>query len=128
MFKAPTIPHDPIQGVLNSLEIAAQSLQFGLAELLGEGDLLIHGTTHAINAIITGRTAKTALLTTLGHRDMLVFREGGRIEPFNFDVEFPKPYVPRSLTFEVPERIMADGKIRTQLGERSVLGIIDELK
>ena len=128
MFKAPTIPHDPIQGVLNSLEIAAQSLQFGLAELLGEGDLLIHGTTHAINAIITGRTAKTALLTTLGHRDMLVFREGGRIEPFNFDVEFPKPYVPRSLTFEVPERIMADGKIRTQLGERSVLAIIDELK
>lgn len=128
MFKAATIPSDPIEGVLNSLRIAADSLQMKLADLLERGDLLIHGTTHAINAIITGRTAKTAFLTTLGHRDVLVFREGGRIEPFNFEVEFPKPYVPRALTFEVPERIMADGSVRDPLSEPAVLAIIDELK
>ena len=43
-------------------------------QVLFELDKLMHGTTHAINAIITGRTARTALLTTIGHRDVLVLR------------------------------------------------------
>ena len=47
--------------------------------------------------------ARTALLTTEGHRDLLVIREGGRIEPFNFSVAYPEPYVPRALTFEIAE-------------------------
>ena len=54
------------------------------------GEMFIYGTTHAINAIITGRTAKTAFLTTEGHPDILVIREGGRAEPFNSDVPYPR--------------------------------------
>ncbi len=90
--------------------------------------MLIHGTTHAINAIITGNTARTAFLTTAGHPDILVLREGGRIEPFNFVAPYPDPYVPRALTFEVPERINSAGEAHTPLDEAATVEIIGELK
>jgi N-methylhydantoinase A len=127
MYKAATTPYDPVQGVLNALRLAAADNDLSLAELLGRGDMLIHGTTHAINAIITGNTAKTAFLSTAGHPDVLVLREGGRIEPFNFTVPHPKPYVPRALTFEVPERIDSAGRVHTPLDEAAVLAIIERL-
>jgi len=99
-----------------------------LSDLLARGDMLIHGTTHAINAIITGNTARTAFLTTAGHPDILVLREGGRIEPFNFVAPYPDPYVPRSLTFEVPERINSAGAAHTALDEVATIEIIAKLK
>ena len=89
-------------------------------ELLAAAELFIHGTTRAINAILTGTTAKTAFLTTEGHPDILLFREGGRIEPFDFTAPYPEPYVPRALTFEVPERIDATGTCREPLDEDAV--------
>ena len=128
MYKAATTPDDPIKGVLDSLELAAADFGKPLAELLGAGDAFIHGTTHAINAIITGNTAKTAFLTTKGHPDTLVLREGGRIEPFNGTVPFPEPYVPRALTFEVPERIGADGQVLEALDENAVIELVEQLK
>ena len=128
MFKAPTTPDDPVRGILDGIATAAQSFGEAPEALLGRGELFIHGTTHATNAIVTGTTAKTALLTTKGHPDMLVLREGGRTEPFNFRVPFPRPYVPRSLTFEIPGRIAADGAILEPLDEMAVLEVIGRLR
>ncbi|MEK9832276.1 MAG: hydantoinase/oxoprolinase N-terminal domain-containing protein, partial [Rhodospirillaceae bacterium] len=73
MYKASTTPDDPINGVLDSLKLAAEDFGLEIDALLAKGDLFIHGTTHAINAIVTGNTAKTAFLTTEGHRDILVW-------------------------------------------------------
>ena len=128
MFKAPTTPRDPVEGILDALRIAAESMSITAEELLSRGELFIHGTTHAVNAVVTGNTAKTALLTTKGHGDMLVLREGGRLEPFNFNVPFPKPYIPRSLTFEVPERIGSDGNVLEAVDDAAVIEIIQRLK
>ena len=128
MYKAATTPADPVKGVLDALALAAVDMELSLADLLAQGDMLIHGTTHAINAIITGNTAKTAFLTTAGHPDILVLREGGRIEPFNFVAPYPEPYVPRALTFEVPERIDSAGGVHTPLDEAAVVAIAEELK
>jgi len=128
MFKASTTPDDPIRGVLDSLQVAADDFELSLADLLGKADLFIHGTTHAINAIVTGNTAKTAFLTTEGHRDILVFREGGRMEPFNFTVPYPQPYIPRALSYEVPGRILADASEQKPLDEGRVVEILNELK
>ncbi|MEK9708335.1 MAG: hydantoinase/oxoprolinase N-terminal domain-containing protein, partial [Alphaproteobacteria bacterium] len=89
MYKASTTPSDPVKGVLDALTLAAEDRGLALADLLAQGDMLIHGTTHAINAIITGNTARTAFLTTAGHPDILMLREGGRIEPFNFTAPYP---------------------------------------
>ena len=128
MYKASTTPTDPVKGVLDALALAAVDMDLSLADLLAQGDMLIHGTTHAINAIITGNTAKTAFLTTAGHPDILVLREGGRIEPFNFVAPYPEPYIPRALTFEVPERIDSAGGVHTPLDEGAVVAIAEELK
>ncbi|MEE9275181.1 MAG: hydantoinase/oxoprolinase family protein [bacterium] len=128
MFKAPTTPEDPVEGILSALGTAAESFSLSLGDLLSRGEMFIHGTTYAINAIVTGSTAKTAFLTTKGHPDVLVLREGGRIEPFNFLVPFPKPYIPRALTFEVAERIASDGLVVEPLGEAGLIETIGRLR
>ncbi len=128
LFKASTTPDDPVRGVLDALALAAADSGVGLADFLGRADTFIHGTTRAINAILTQQVARTAFLTTKGHPDVLVLREGGRMEPFNFTVPYPEPYVPRQLTFEVPERIAANGQVHEQLDEAAVLKLIETMK
>ncbi len=128
MYKAPTTPKDPVQGLIDAAALAAQDMKIPLTEFLGRCDLLIHGTTHAINAIITGRTAKTAFLTTAGHPDVLVLREGGRQEPFNFLVPYPAPYIPRALTFEIPERVISTGMVTTLLDEAETVKVLERVK
>lgn len=127
MYKAATTPADPVQGVLDALALAASDRGTTLPGLLARGELLVHGTTHAINAILTGNTARTAFLVTQGHPDILVLREGGRTGIFDFTVPYPEPYVPKALTFEVPERITADGAVRTPLDEAAVGAIAQQL-
>ncbi|MBT6511453.1 MAG: hydantoinase/oxoprolinase family protein, partial [Rhodospirillaceae bacterium] len=64
LFKAPTTPANPADGVLDVLATAADALGLSRRGLLERADLLVHGTTTATNAIVTGRTARTAFLTT----------------------------------------------------------------
>lgn len=126
-YKSPTTPDDPVRGLLDVLSIAARDMGMSCEELLGQGELFIHGTTRAINAILTNTTARTAFLTTKGHPDILLFREGGRVEPFNFTRPYPEPYVPRALTFEVPERVGANGEVVLPLDEGAVIEIARQL-
>jgi N-methylhydantoinase A len=127
LYKSSTTPDDPIRGVLDVLELAARGLGVERRALLGQGELFIHGTTRAINAILTNNIAKTAFLTTEGHPDILLFREGGRTEPFNFTRAYPEPYVPRALTFEIPERVDAEGRVVKQLDEEEAVAAIKRL-
>ncbi len=128
MHKASTTPSDPIAGVIDSLRIAAAVAGQDLQSYLGRGEILMHGTTHAINAIVTNSTARTAFLTTEGHPDTLVFREGGRMEPFNFKVPYTEPYVPKALTFEVAERVTVDGSVKIPLNETAVVEMLNKIK
>ncbi len=128
LFKTSTTPRDPVQGVLDAIGLAAADYGLEPGAFLARASMFIHGTTRAINAILTGTTAKTAFLTTEGHPDVLVIREGGRIEPFNFTVPYPEPYVPRALTFEVPERIDATGRIVKPLDEATFMRLFEELR
>ena len=128
LFKSPTTPNDPLRGVLDVVGVAAENLEFSAEELLGQGTLFIHGTTRATNAILTGSTARTAFLVTEGHPDILLFREGGRSDPFNWTQPFPEPYVPRALTFQVPERIGSQGEVVAALDEERVVDVTRTLK
>ena len=127
LFKSPTTPHDPVIGVLDVIGVAARSLGIDLRELLGRVELFVHGTTHATNAVLTHTTARTAFLTTAGHPDILLFREGGRVRPFDFTRRYPDPYVPRALTFEVPERVGSAGEIVAPLDEAATANLIGRL-
>ncbi|TCV65925.1 hydantoinase/oxoprolinase family protein [Neorhizobium sp. S3-V5DH] len=128
LFKASTTPDDPVRGVLVALQLAADHYNLNRSAFLKRASMFVHGTTRAINAIITQKTAKTAFITTKGHRDILVIREGGRIEPFNFTVAYPEPYVPRRYTFEVNERIDARGNVVSELDEVDFIETLKRLK
>ena len=127
MFKAPTTPDDPAAGVLAAIDLAARDAGQETSAFLARAHTFIHATTRAINAILTGGTARTAFITTAGHRDILVIREGGRIEPFNFTVPYPDPYVPRALTFTVPERIDSAGRVLVPLDEGAARAVVARL-
>ena len=127
LFKSPTTPRDPVRGVLDVLGVAAASLDINLGELLGSVELFVHGTTHATNAVLTHTTARTAFMTTAGHPDILLFREGGRVRPFDFTRRYPDPYIARALTFEVAERVGSAGEIVIALDEAVAVEVIDRL-
>lgn len=127
MTKASTVAEDPAQGVLNALRNAADARNLSLADFLAPAEMLIHGTTHALNAVVTSTAAKTALIVTEGHREILMLREGGRASAFAFGVEYPKPYVPRALTYEVTERIDSSGEVRLPLDQKAVVALCDKL-
>ena len=126
-YKSPSVAADPVQGILDVLAVAAQAQGVERPELLGACDLFIHATTRATNAVLTGQTSKTAFLTTSGHPDVLLYREGGRLRPFDNKAPYPEPFVPRRLTFEVPERIHADGTVARALDESAVAAIARRL-
>jgi len=121
--------HDRIfKGVATAIDVAAEQLKITKHELLDDTSVFIYGTTRAINAVVTKRTAKTAFLTTEGFPDILLFREGGKANPSDFSKEFPQPYIPRRHTFEINERIAADGSVFAALDEAQVKSILQRLK
>ena len=128
IHKSPTTPDDPARGMLDALELAAEEAHTTVYSLLEPVELFVHGTTRATNAIINGDTARTALLVTEGHPDILLWREGTRVNTFDYTQTNPEPYVPRRLTFEVPERIDAQGNVVKPLDEAIVLKVIEQLR
>src|SRR5215471_5210971 len=128
LFKAPTTPDNPVRGIKACLDLAAATRGTDRAGLLRESDMFTHATTRGINAILTGTTARTAFVTTESNRDILLYREGGRSDPFNCAREYPPPYVPRRLTFELPERIAADGDVIRTLGDEEILRLVERLR
>lgn len=128
-YKRSTTPSEPVIGVFDTLKAAAEDLEISLNELLERTDPFIFGTTRATNAIVTGTTARTALFITKGHPDILLLREGGgRRSLFDYTQVFPEPYIPRELTFEVKERMAADGEILAPLDEKNLLNHFEKLK
>lgn len=125
--KAPTTHRDVFAGMLAALSKVSAKIGVDVNELLQATSTLTYATTHATNAIITGQTAKTAFLTTQGHPDVLYLREGGRFGPFNYLQDYPDPYIPRSLTFEIEERKTLSGEDLIDLNEDQVAQVAKEL-
>ena len=105
--KASSTPADFANGVFDAIaagDVDARAIDF-----------LVHGTTVVINTITQRRGVKTALLTTAGFRDALAIGRGNRPDMYNLKFHKPEPFVPRSLRFEVAERVNARGDVLTPL-------------
>ena len=90
-------------------------------------DLVLHGTTLATNALIERRGARTALITTAGHRDIIEMAFENRFEQYDVNIDQPAPLVPRHLRIGIPERMAADGGVLLDLDEAVRRTAIDEL-
>src|SRR5580692_1035686 len=118
--KSLTTPHELTQGILDCIR------QSSLAA--GDIDELIHGSTIAINTLIERKGAKTALLVTRGTRDVYIIGRGNRPEAYNLFFHRHRPLVPRRLTREVEERLMASGEVREPLQTGSIAQACAALK
>lgn len=107
-----------------SVRRAAESVGWSGDEVLRNADVIVYGTTHATNAVLTGKVAKTALLVTEGFADTLLLREGGRRDVFDSKAAYPPPYIPRHLTFEIRERVSAEGEVLVPLDEDQVRDVL----
>src|ERR1700722_16801104 len=126
--KAFSTPPDFHDGFIASIESVAQHLGSTGRELLAEADGVYHGCTIGTNALVEGRTASVALLTTRGFRHSLFQMKAGRrlqntSPAYVADVAHhrkPDPLVPRDLVREVDERIGSDGAVVAGLHEQQL--------
>ncbi|MGD1056454.1 MAG: hydantoinase/oxoprolinase family protein, partial [Solirubrobacteraceae bacterium] len=70
-----------------------------------------HGMTVATNALLEGRTARTALLATAGFTDVIELARQNRAHLYRLCDAMPAPLVPAELRFGVPERMGPDGPL-----------------
>ena len=113
---------------MNAVERLADELGINSETLLSKTESIVHGTTVATNALLERKGAKTGLLTTLGHRDVLEMREGLKDDRYNMRLPAPAPLVPRFLRLGVRERIKPDGRIHTELDNTSLDEAINKLR
>ena len=125
--KALTTHGRVFEGLGESIRSAAVQLDLSLEQLLARTNLFIYGTTRATNAIVTRNVAKTAFLTTEGFPDVLVLKEGGKLDGYDFSKPYPAPYIPRRRTFEVSERTSATGQIVSALDEAATRALLTQL-
>ena len=132
LFKAPTVPESPAEGVFAALALAAQHYDMPLREFLTNTGALMHGTTVATNAVLTGNTAKTGLIINKGYEDLLAIDLGSKGKPaedmFRSHMAYPEPFIPRYLTAGVQGRINAEGGIETPLDEEDVRAAMSQFK
>ena len=105
--KSPTTPARLEQGIRECLEKAGVSVN--------AIDALVHGSTVAINTVLERKGARTALIVTKGTRDVYKIGRGNRPDAYDIWFKRPEPLVPRHLTFEVEERLLATGEVHTPL-------------
>src|SRR5215510_1344457 len=120
IFKAPSVPADPSEGVLGVLRLAAQQLDLPLSALLRDCTLFVHGSTVATNTILEKKGARVGLLTTEGFRDSLEIRRGIRENQWDHRAPFPQVLAPRYLRLPVRGRIAADGTELAALASEDV--------
>ena len=119
-----TTPQRPEEAVLDGVRLILKDAGKGFADVA----VFVHGTTLATNAVIERRGARTTLIATEGFRDVLDIANESRYDQYDLTIEKPKPLVPRSLRFTVPERIDVHGKVRLALDERAVKALAKQLK
>lgn len=118
--KVSSTPHNYAEGV------AAGLVKLGIAG--SEIGHFAHGTTAAINAILTKSGAPTGLITTRGFRDVFEIRRSDRGEMFNYWWRAPEPLVPRHNRLEATERVAFDGTVIDPLAEDEIVAAVEQLR
>src|SRR5437667_4417100 len=120
LAKALSTPRELARGVRDALVRSAAPLE--------RAESLIHGSTVVVNAVVERTGARTALITTEGFRDVYEIGRINRPESFNPRFQKHQPLVPRELIFEVPERVLVDGSVRTPLDEAAARQVASILR
>ena len=123
--KVPSTPEDSSIGVLDGINRICSQSDIDLSEVAQ----VMHGTTVATNAVLTGKGAKVGLITTKGYRQVLQVARSfcpGGLGGWVSYVKAPL-LAPLELTIEADERMGADGKTVSSLDEDSLKSDLEKL-
>tara|TARA_Y100001933_G_scaffold232676_1_gene251432 strand:+ start:48 stop:2069 length:2022 start_codon:yes stop_codon:yes gene_type:complete len=105
--KVPSTPASPDEGAMLAIKAAGLKLD--------EISELIHGSTVATNAVLERKGGRVCFFVTRGTKDLLLIQRHDRGAIYDLQYQKPRPVVPRHDTYEIDERIAADGNIVTDL-------------
>jgi N-methylhydantoinase A len=124
IVKVPTTPVDPAIGFMATVERALQR-SHSTSDTVR---LVVHATTVATNALIEGKTARVGMITTKGFRDVLEIGRQIRSRLYDVHLTKPRPLVSRRWSFEVRERLDAEGRVLEPLDAEGVRQAVRQLK
>ena len=104
----PSDPSSPILEGLKRLGLENRKLQ------------IIHGTTVGTNAVLEGKGARVAYITSKGFADVLTLGRQERQQVYQLKQTETEPPVPRNLCLEVSTRISADGSLAVQSSDEEL--------
>jgi N-methylhydantoinase A len=106
--KVPSTPARQSQAVLDAVELVLARAGARAADVRR----FAHGMTVTTNALLQGRTARTALIATDGFTDVIELARQARPHLYRLCDAPPAPLVPAELRFAAPERMTPDGPLR----------------
>lgn len=109
-FKLLSTPANPDQAVLDGLDLINRQYERNIRNVT-----IVHGSTVATNALLERKGARTALVTTLGFRDILQIGRQNRPSLYDFSADPYEPLVPDALRLEISERVDHHGKVLVAL-------------
>jgi N-methylhydantoinase A len=106
--KVPSTPREQARGVLDAVTLVLERAGARASDV----QRFAHGMTVTTNALLQGRTARTALIATDGFTDVLALGRQARPHLYRLCDAPPAPLVPDELRFAASERIVPDGVLR----------------
>src|SRR5256885_17208553 len=105
--KVPSTPSEQSVAVLEAVQLVLARAGARSQDV----ERFAHGMTVATNALLEGRTARTALIATEGFTDVVELGRQARPHLYRLCDSPPRPLVPAELRFGAPERIGPDGPL-----------------
>lgn len=124
VYKLPSSVHDQSEAVVEGVKVISENYDFKGEDVTR----FMHGTTVATNAILEGRGADTALVTTEGFRDLLEIGRQKRPDLYDMQADKVKTLIRREKRIEIKERMKYSGEIITPLTDEEIDRVIGELK
>ena len=115
VHKLPSTPQNPSLGIVQGV----QEVDIDRAD----ADF-VHGSTVATNALLEGKGARTALVTTMGFEDVLEIGRQSRAELYNLEQDRTPTLAPWELRFGLSERIDYTGQILEDLQPDALEGLM----
>jgi N-methylhydantoinase A len=118
--KVPSTPADASEAIIDGLrkmDVAMDTVEF-----------FVHGTTVGLNAVVEGKGAPVALVTTKGFRDVLEIGLMDKPDMYNIFYERPRPLVARRHRFEVDERVDGFGQLVRRVDEAEAAALAERIR
>ncbi len=123
LHKVPSTPRSPEEAVIKGLLELVSKMGRSPADVTQ----IIYGTTVGINALLEGKSPRTALITTKGFADVIEI--GRQRRPFLYSLG-PQPFfslINKKLRLEVDERLDSHGNVIKNIEKSSITKIKNQI-